>query len=38
MTQMFGSDVAVVWIDPETNLPRAEDYYLSAYSQVECCG
>ncbi|XP_071816227.1 protein Skeletor, isoforms B/C-like isoform X2 [Apostichopus japonicus] len=32
-TQMVGSDVTVVWIDPSTNEPQAEDYHLSANTQ-----
>lgn len=33
-TLMVGSDVTVAWIDPSTNGALADDYYLSAYSQV----
>ncbi|XP_071823880.1 uncharacterized protein [Apostichopus japonicus] len=32
-TQMVGSDVTVVWIDPSTNEPEAEDYHMSANTQ-----
>ncbi|XP_071823795.1 uncharacterized protein [Apostichopus japonicus] len=33
-TQMVGSDVTVVWIDPSTNEPEAEDYHMSA--NIQC--
>lgn len=33
-TQMVGSDVTVVWVDPSTNEPEAEDYHMSANTQV----
>lgn len=32
-TSMIGSDVTVVYIDSNDNQPKAEDYYLNAYSQ-----
>ncbi|KAJ8025455.1 Protein Skeletor, isoforms B/C [Holothuria leucospilota] len=32
-TLMIGSDVTVVWFDPSTNEPKAEDYLLNQYSQ-----
>lgn len=33
LTRMVGADVTVVWIDANTNEGKAQDYYLSEYSQ-----
>ena len=30
---MFGADATIVWVDRDST-PHAEDYYLSAYTQV----
>ena len=30
---MMGADATIVWVDREDQ-PHAEDYYLSAYTQV----
>ncbi|KAJ8026045.1 Protein Skeletor, isoforms D/E [Holothuria leucospilota] len=32
-TSMIGSDVTVVWMDPNTRKAQAQDYYLNDYSQ-----
>ena len=34
-TSMFGADVVIGWIDKDTNMAMAEDYYLSQYGQVK---
>jgi len=36
---MFAADATIVWVDDEEG-PQAEDYYLSAYTQVResACG
>ena len=30
---MIGADATIVWVDRD-NIPHAEDYYLSEYTQV----
>ena len=34
-TSMFGADVVIAWIDKDTNVAMAEDYFLSQYGQVK---